>query len=484
MNISCKLPVDSSLEDTYKIAKDLEQKIITLKEKYYIDSLTTIAGFRMDARGAGENGTNLFHIFIDLKKSKPSNFVDTYITPNLSFDYDPTGRVRDIKSYDIEEDLRGELTKYMAKYKTDEFEVKGPRAGVIKVPIEILLYGDDEEKIGKAVKVLEEKLISIEGTKSVGNDAKKGISEIKLKVNRYGESLGVTEQTLASTLGSYFMGMSRGKGFDDKGILEFVFEDNRKDMYDTLKNFNITLADGKNVAVGDIADFMIVDNYEKITKLNGDKRRTVFSDVKTGVTPNEILKQMDPTIEDLKKEFGLKISYGGEKEKNQQLAQEMIEATILAMLLIFITLLVMFDSFKYSIIILSVVPFSILGVFIGHFIMGMDLSMPSVIGALGLAGVVVNDGIIMLDFIRKTGNVDELLQRAVLRLRPIMLTSITTLVGLSTLIFFPSGQAVILQPIAISLGFGLFWGTILNLFYVPTLFALVTHAKERRVANN
>jgi multidrug efflux pump subunit AcrB len=84
----------------------------------------------------------------------------------------------------------------------------------------------------------------------------------------------------------------------------------------------------------------------------------------------------------------------------------------------------------------------------------------------------------MIDFIRNVKNKDELLLKASHRLRPIMLTSITTLIGLMTLIFFPTGQAVILQPLAISLGYGLFWGTVLNLLYLPTLFAIVKRIKN------
>lgn len=158
----------------------------------------------------------------------------------------------------------------------------------------------------------------------------------------------------------------------------------------------------------------------------------------------------------------------------------MTMASLLALFLMSMTLLIMFNSFVHTLMIISVIPFSILGVFLGHQIMGLDLTMPSIIGALGLAGVVINDGIIMLDFIRKATTVDELLARAKLRLRPIVLTSITTLAGLSTLIFFPSGQAIIMQPLAVSLGFGLFWGTFLNLVYLPTLYALVTRIKDKK----
>ena len=103
--------------------------------------------------------------------------------------------------------------------------------------------------------------------------------------------------------------------------------------------------------------------------------------------------------------------------------------------------------------------------------------MPSIIGALGLAGVVINDGILMVTYLQKTKTLEQFFVESSKRLRPIFLTTITTLIGLTTLIFFPIGQAVIFQPMAVALGFGLGWGTVLNLIYVPTLYA-VFHRKR------
>jgi len=103
----------------------------------------------------------------------------------------------------------------------------------------------------------------------------------------------------------------------------------------------------------------------------------------------------------------------------------------------------------------------------------MNLTMLGMIGVVGLAGVVVNDGIVMIDFIRKAKNLEELIIYASRRLRPILLTSITTFFGLITLMFFPYGQSAILQPLAIALGFGLLWGTLLNLFYLPVFFYIL-----------
>lgn len=122
---------------------------------------------------------------------------------------------------------------------------------------------------------------------------------------------------------------------------------------------------------------------------------------------------------------------------------------------------------------LSVIPLSLLGVFLGHEIVGERISMLSLIGAVGLAGIVINDGIVMLDFLRKNADPARIFQTAALRFRPVVLTSITTFLGLSTMIFFAFGQAALMKPLAISLGFGLLWGTVLNLLYLPLLFNLL-----------
>jgi len=151
---------------------------------------------------------------------------------------------------------------------------------------------------------------------------------------------------------------------------------------------------------------------------------------------------------------------------------------LVALFLIFITLLIIFPSFKSAFTILSVIPFTIIGPIIGHFIMGINLNSQSMIGMLGLAGVVINDGIIMLDFLHETRSKKEFFERAKQRVRPILITSLTTMLGLFTLIFFPTGESVMLQPIAVSLGFGILWGTILNLIYIPALFATLFKIKD------
>jgi multidrug efflux pump subunit AcrB len=139
----------------------------------------------------------------------------------------------------------------------------------------------------------------------------------------------------------------------------------------------------------------------------------------------------------------------------------------------------MLNSLVIPLVIISTIPLSIVGALVGTYIMGINLTMPGVMGMIGLAGVVVNDGLIMLSFVKRSTNQEELLLNASHRLRPILLTSITTVLGLSSMIFFASGQALIIQPMAISLGFGIAWATVLNLYYVPLLYSVLYKIEKK-----
>ena len=145
-------------------------------------------------------------------------------------------------------------------------------------------------------------------------------------------------------------------------------------------------------------------------------------------------------------------------------------SALFCLFLILLVLTWLFSSFFLSLLALSVIPLSILGVLAGHKILGINLSFPSLLGFVGLIGIVINDTLIMLKFIQKYDCKNDYLEKASLRIRPILLTSITTIIGLCTLIFFASGESLLMQPLAVSIGFGLLWATVINLFYIPVFF--------------
>ena len=233
----------------------------------------------------------------------------------------------------------------------------------------------------------------------------------------------------------------------------------------------------QKVLLKEVVEFKEISTLSQIFKEDGVAIQSITASLDGKLTSSEVYEQLNPILDKLKQKVNINIK--GEEEENKKVQAEMGQAFIIAIILIFIALVWMFDSIIKSLIILSTVPLSVLGVLIGHFIMGLNLTMPGLIGIVGLAGVIVNDGIIMMDFIKKAKNIEELKELALLRVRPILLTSLTTILGLSTLIFFASGQSLILQPMAVSLGFGILWATILNLYYIPMLYRLIYLQKEK-----
>jgi multidrug efflux pump subunit AcrB len=360
----------------------------------------------------------------------------------------------------------------------EDFSIKKEGAGIVGNDIEILLSHDDTKKLILAIDRVKKELASIDGIIFVDDSAKFGTKELKLDLNEYGKYLGFTQSDLGIVLSSSYLEGRQAKVLGVEGIIEIKTKDLRKDDLQTLKNYELKTPDGlSSVILSDICTFSYKKSFEMLYKHNGSDVKVVFANVNhKKITPTEVLAKIKPILEELKSD-GVSISLQGEQEQNEQMMKEMSYAFLIAIFLIFITLLVMFDSYVQTFMLLSIIPLSVFGAIVGHMILDMNFTLTSVIGILGLAGVVINDGVIMLDFIRRSKSVEDLLDRAKLRLRPILITSITTFLGLSTLIFFASGQAKILQPVAVSLGFGLLWGTVLTLLYLPAIYASVYRKK-------
>ncbi|WP_458699734.1 efflux RND transporter permease subunit [Sulfurospirillum sp. 1307] len=475
INISIKADINTPIEKSFEIVNEISKDFVKLKDKYGIESVSSVAGYRSNTEGASENYPYVMYITLELYKLKNENFFNEYITPYLSFYDDNTPKIREKTSFEISRELRKFLKQknYKSKYKLQEIEVAERRAGPVKSDIKIGVVSNDNKKVFESIKEIRTALKKVDGVKSISDSASRGIDEIKIKVNKYGESLGLDEQDIGAILSNLFLSKKKTTAFDDKNLLEIKVQSVNKDDISTLKTAKIPLSDGKSVMLKDVVEFEIVKSFEKVYKDFGVKTFYVYANVDTKkVTASEAIDKIKDTLEKIKNN-DVEIKLLGEKKKNDELKEDMLNAAFISLLLIMLSLMYMFNSFRDTFIIMSVIPFSFLGVLIGHFIMGINLTMPSVIGALGLAGVVINDGIVMMTYLQGARTLDQLFKEATKRLRPIFLTSITTLVGLSTLIFFPTGEAAIFQPLAISLGFGLAWGTILNLIYVPTFFAVL-----------
>ena len=374
--VSGKLDVNMKVEETFEVAKAIEKRILEHKDELYIESISSVAGFRMDATNQGENAPYFMYMFIDLKKSKEDNVVEKYITPYLSFDYDGEDRVREEKSFAIAEKLRKILDGVDREFAFQEFEVRGQRAGVVKTDIELQFISPDDGKLLATLEKVKTRLGAIDGVYNIVDDAKEGIAEIKMRVNPYGEDLGIDETTIATQLSQYYLENEKAKSFDEGGIVEIVVSDLNKDHLDRLEAFQLHVPGSlQKVALHDVAEFIEIRNFEKIKKIDGSKRKTVYANVHPEtVTATDVMEEIRPFLDEVTEDPQISLALGGEAEQTAQMKVEMGMAALIAMFLMFMTLLIMFDSFKYTVMILSVIPLSLLGMLMGHFIMGMNLT--------------------------------------------------------------------------------------------------------------
>lgn len=470
--INGSVGVGKKIEDTEKLVSKIEQKI--LKEYDFdkdLDSISSVIGLKLDGKNQPQNEEFYFQIFVNLNEKAPQNFFDKYINPYLSPKYDDTNMIRVKPAQQVENEIR-ELLKPLANSKDyEELKVFVPKAGIVKNDLELSISGSNNN-VKEAVTNIKKALSNIKGVSNVADDLIMGNMELKFKVNSYGQDLGINESYVVSSIRPFYFKGAYSKMFDEKGIVDVIFQSKNKDELKSLDDFELTVPNTQEkVLLKDVVDTVKKNAYSQIFKENGERIVSITASIGGGVTSAEVFEKLNNTINEYRKKVTIDIK--GEQQENEKVQKEMGQAALIAILLIFISLVWMFDSMVKSLIIISTIPLSILGVFVGHFLLGLNITMPSLIGMVGLAGVIVNDGIIMMDFIKKAKSKDEMLSLALLRLRPILLTSVTTILGLFTLMFFASGQALILQPMAVSLGFGILWATVLNLYYVPMLYRLI-----------
>lgn len=475
--ISGSVGVGHSIEETEQIVLKLEKKLLANFEiGDDLDSISSVIGIKLDGKQLPQNEEFYFQLFVNLQESAPENIFDRYINPILSPKYDDTDMTRTKTAQSIADAMRKTLQDEINSKEFAELKVYVPGAGIVSNDIELAVSGKDETKVLEAITKLKTELNKITGVSNVSDDILLGNIDLKFELNRYGQNLGFNETNLVNVLKPYYFKASFSKMYDEDGIVDIIFQSKTKDNLGSLDNFEVNIPNStQKVLLKDVVIFKNIPILSQIFKEDGVRVKSITASL-DNTTSDEAYALLQPTIDELSKTVSIDIK--GEQKENKKIKEEMGQAFIIALVLIFISLVTMFDSIVKSLVILSTIPLSILGVLAGHFIMGLNLTMPGLIGMVGLAGVIVNDGIIMMDFIQKAKDIEDMKRLALLRLRPILLTSLTTILGLSTLIFFASGQSLILQPMAVALGFGILWATILNLYYVPMIYRILYLRKE------
>ena len=483
--VSAKVDINHKLQETEVYTTDIEKKILQILEKSELASVTSVVGLNVNSDQTFAFGNNLFQIFVNLHEKAPSNIFDKYIAPIFSLEYDDGDMIREKTAQIISKELDEKVISKIRDLKDlngekifEEINIFVPQTSITGHDIEIGFIDSNSSQLSLTLEKIKDKLKSIDGVYDIIDNAKEGADELKLRVNEYGQELGFNERYITQTLRGVFLKSEYSKVFNQTGLLRLKIEDINKDSIENIKSLKISTPDNRYIVrLSEVCDFTYKHSFVKIFKEDTHRIRSVYARVDTKkILSTQVSEIIEPLLEKIKKD-GTKVVIKGEEKENKQLKTEMGQAGLIAVFLIFISLVWMFNSLVLPLIVLSSIPLSIFGALIGAKIVGINLTMPGVMGIIGLAGVVVNDGLIMISFIKKSKDLDSVIEEASHRLRPILLTSITTILGLFTLMFFASGQALIIQPMAISLGFGIAWATLLNLYYVPLLYTVIYKIK-------
>jgi multidrug efflux pump subunit AcrB len=466
---------DSTIYETSEKIKDIESVLKGFIGKD-VDSFSTVIGFKMDAKNEAKVSEKNFHIFIDLNERIPTDWYNKYLAPLLS-PVQSDNVTRTFLAKEISKQIEEKISKYKDSF--EELIVFVPTAGVVKSDVLIQLSSTDDKHLISTINKLKSEMHNIKGVYNIADDASLGPKTLKIELNDYAKSLGFTESYIVTNLRGYFGDAEYGKMFLDS-VARIKLKDIQKDKIEFFKNYQISIPNStQKITLSKISNFIIEDNFRELNKYDGVNSKTVFASLdKKIITVKEFYEQINPYIKELKNS-GIKVNIGGAQKVGDEVKRDLQYSFIIAVILIFIILVAMFRSLILPVVLISVIPLSMLGVIFGNYVMDLNLTMIGMIGVVGLAGVVVNDGIIMIEFIKKATNVDEIVEKASHRVRPILLTSVTTVLGLFTLMFYPFGQSVMLQPLAVSLGFGLAWATVLNLFYLPLIYVILFKIKNR-----
>lgn len=380
-------------------------------------------------------------------------------------------------------------------------ELTGPIPGVKQVtfesdlfssgaPIEIKLSSTSRQDLKKVTDILKDRLQTYAGVFDIKDSFSAGKDEIKLTLRPEAQNYGITMSSLARQVRQAFYGdevqrIQRGR---DEIKVFLRYPKSERASLNSLEQMNVRVGNNVEVPLGQVAEGELASGYSTITRTDRKRSINIFADVDlTEANANEILSKFEeehisPLLEDYP---SVSYSFEGEQREQRDTLGSLFKNFALALFVVYILLAVPFKSYSQPLIIMSAIPFGFTGAVIGHLIMGMNMAVLSIIGIVALSGVVVNDSLVMVDFINryrredKKSPLESALAAGPRRFRPILLTSVTTFVGLFPLLIEKSVQAKFLVPMAISLAFGVLFATLITLILVPTSYMVIEDIKEK-----
>ncbi len=467
-------PVGTDLDETNRIVSSVENYIMTMEEHTDVEAIVTTVGQYIEQHDR-QVATSNAEIKIDLREAD-----------EREFGYDHIKNV--IRQY--VSNLPG---VYTYKFSTQR---SGPPTGA---DVELRIKGDNLNRLDYISDVIKSELEKIPGVVDIEDSFKPGKKEIQLipdleKLGIYGLTLG--QVASAVRIASYGSTVSefRGDGLDEYDIVVRLKESQMNTIED-LKNLTLRTLSGSIVELRDIVEMKLENSLSSIKHRDGDRIITITASTSlyesNGImakrSPDEVTQILKGNritgtvgvLENFSKRFpGYTMEFGGTAEEQAKSYGSLYLAFGIAILLVFAILATQFKSYIQPLIVMTTIPFAFIGVIFGLLVTRLPFSINTLVAIVALVGVVVNDSLVLVDFVnrereRGINRWQSLINGGSIRLRPIILTTITTIIGLMPMIIAPGDAGRDWRPMAVAIAFGLAFATILTLFVIPVIYSIV-----------
>ncbi|MEK9669422.1 MAG: efflux RND transporter permease subunit [Gammaproteobacteria bacterium] len=370
----------------------------------------------------------------------------------------------------------------------EKFSIRQAQGGPPSKPIEIKLTGGNTDTLKSASLEVQDALRRYPGVSNIDDDLPFGAEQLVVKLTPQGRQLNLSSQQLARQLRGAFEGRTLQTFYEDGIEVDVLLSlsETERDRLATLDQLPIITPSGTIVPLPVVASFEARRGLDELRRTDGQMSIVVSADV-NNLTANaaEILTDVRASaLPEITAKYGLKSNIQGRAQDREETFADMKVGVLVALTMIYIILAWVFSSYSWPFAVLIAIPLGLTGAIGGHWLMGLDLTVLSLFGFFGLSGIVINDSIVLVDTYRRLiqageDHMDSIVKASCLRFRAVLVTSLTTIAGLTPILFETSPQAQFLIPMATTIVFGLAYGTVLVLMIVPSVLSLIERNRNR-----
>ena len=466
-SIAVTMPNGSSLSTTNEVVKRIENK---LKEESDIDVYVSLVGGTQQSMAQGGSKSDRAEMYVKLVPLSERNS----------------------SVFEFVDQLQPEVLELVGEDATVRFDMQ-TAAGSSPNTLSFTLKDTDEVRLNKSVDSINKELLALDSVLEVSTNLQDTVEEIHIDVNREKASnIGLAPYQIAQTVNSITRGQFASQYVDEKDNVVSVivqYDERYRNSVDKLKQLKLRTPSGNFVTLGSVASVTIAEGPVSIRRIDQAHAISFNVKYKSSLSLGEMTNKVNEIVErvDLPKET--EMSYGGDRELFENAIDDMLLAIVLAVVLVYIVMAAQFESFKYPFVIMFSVPLMMIGVALGLFITDTPISVTAVIGILVLVGIVVNNGIVLVDYINQRkdaglSSYDAIISSVRDRVRPILMTALTTILGLLPLALGIGEGTEMNQPMGIAVIGGLISSTFLTLYIVPIIYSLIDRQTRRRAVDS